>query len=85
MECLIDCNLFLIITITLISLIALICSFKKMEKGFGPFNLRIVGIILIPTFAPLISIIHKDAVSACMGLLGAVAGYLFGIKKDKSE
>jgi len=53
---------------------------RNMTKGFGSYNLKVLGIILIATFASLIGINHENSVTATMGILGAIAGYLFGIK-----
>ena len=60
--------------------IALIGVFARMSKGFGPFNLRAVGIVLIATFASLLALKDGGSLTAAMGLLGAIVGYLFGIK-----
>jgi hypothetical protein len=59
---------------------ALFGVFLKMEKGFGPFNLRAVGIVLVGTFAALLALHDGNALTAAMGILGGIAGYLFGIK-----
>lgn len=60
--------------------IALIGVFARMTKGFGPFNLRAVGIVLLATFASLLGFRDGGSLTAAMGILGAIAGYLFGIK-----
>ncbi len=60
--------------------IALIGVFIKMQGGFGPFNLRAVGIIFIATLASLLALNDAGSLNAAMGILGAIAGYLFGIK-----
>ncbi len=60
--------------------VALVGSFFKMKPGFGPFNLRVVGIILVGTFATLLALQGGESITAAMGILGAIAGYLFGIK-----
>lgn len=73
------------IGIMVISAIALIGSFRQMKPGFGPFNLRVVGIILVATFASLLALIDTDKMSATIGILGAIAGYLFGFEKQKKE
>ena len=57
--------------------------FRRMQGGFGPFNLRTVGIVLVATFAALLGTISADTRTAAIGILGAVAGYLFG--KDSRE
>ena len=61
----------------------LIGVFYRMKDGFGPFNLRVVGIVLIATFASLLALHDANSLTAAMGILGAIAGYLFGIK-DKT-
>lgn len=70
----------LIWIISAFGLIALIGSFFKMKQGFGPFNLRVIGIILVGTFAALLALTNNQSMTAAMGILGAIAGYLFGIK-----
>ncbi|TLY29836.1 MAG: hypothetical protein E6K63_03775 [Nitrospirae bacterium] len=60
--------------------IALVGTFYKMKPGFGPFNLRGIGIILVGTFAALLALQGGESMTAAMGILGAIAGYLFGIK-----
>ena len=54
--------------------------FWRMQRGFGPFNLRAVGIVLVATFAALLALKDTSSLTAAMGILGAIAGYLFGIK-----
>lgn len=70
----------LIWIISAFGLVALIGVFIKMKPGFGPFNLRVVGIILVGTFATLLALAGNQSMTAAMGILGAIAGYLFGIK-----
>ncbi len=60
--------------------VALIGVFARMTKGFGPYNLRIVAIVLIATFACLLAFRDGGSLTAAMGILGAIAGYVFGIK-----
>jgi hypothetical protein len=57
--------------------------FRRMKDGFGPFNLRTVGIVLVATLAALLGTIGADTRTAAIGILGAVAGYLFG--KDSKD
>ena len=60
-------------------------TFAKMKGGFGPVNLRVVGIVLIAVLASLLAVAKSDNLTAAMGLLGAIAGYLFGTKaKEKA-
>jgi len=58
--------------------------FYRMKDGFGPFNLRVTGIVLIATFSSLLALHDANSHTAAMGILGAIAGYLFGMK-DKPE
>jgi hypothetical protein len=63
----------------------LAACFWKMKKGFGPFNLRVIGIVLVCTFATLLAITKESSLNAAMGILGAIAGYLFGFSgKEKT-
>lgn len=52
--------------------------FWKMKGGFGPINLRVVGIVLIAALVCLLSLAKSSDITAAMGILGAIAGYLFG-------
>ena len=58
------------------------CS-RKCGGGFGPFNLRVVGIVLVATLAALLSVLYQDSINAAMGILGAIAGYLFVLKAER--
>ena len=60
--------------------ITLIGVFWRMQGGFGPFNLRAVGIVFVGTIAALLAIKDTSSLTAAMGILGAIIGYLFGIK-----
>jgi hypothetical protein len=62
-----------------VGLVALVGVFVRMKEGFGPNNLRIVGIVLIATFASVLAVHGDSALTAGMGILGAIAGYLFGV------
>lgn len=66
--------------IAAIGMVALIGVFARMTKGFGPYNLRIVIIVLVATLASLLALRDGASLSAAMGILGAIAGYVFGIK-----
>jgi hypothetical protein len=56
--------------------VALVGVMLKMKAGFGPFNLRVVGIVLISTFASLLALKDTNGLTAAM----AIAGYLFGMR-----
>ncbi len=76
-------HLILLCLIAAIGSGALIGVFRKMGKGFGPYNLRVVGIVLVATFASMLAVVADDAINAAMGILGAIAGYLFGLQNDR--
>ena len=77
-------SLALIIT-SVILIIALIFLYLKMNNGFGPFNLKVYGLTLIIGFTVIISLtdVGSEKLNACYGILGAMAGYLFGLNKEK--
>jgi hypothetical protein len=54
------------------------------QEVIGSFNLKTIGILLVITSVALIVFMYKDALIAVIGILGTIAGYLFGIKpKDE--
>lgn len=65
--------------------VTLIGAFAKMTRGFGPFNLRVVGIVLVATFASLLGLREGGSLTATMGILGAIAGYVFGLKDSAPQ
>lgn len=71
---------YLVWVFTGIGVLALTGVFWRMKPGFGPFNLRAVGIVLVATLASLLALRDSTSLTAAMGILGAVGGYLFGIK-----
>jgi hypothetical protein len=78
---------YLIWIVAVFGLTALVCVFRHMEPGFGPFNLRVVGIVVVATFATLLGL--KDngcgGLTAAMGILGGIAGYVFGIRNTRKQ
>ncbi len=74
---------YLLATIAVIGAGTLFGVFYRMRPGFGPFNLRAVGIVLVATLAALLALKGADSLTAAIGLLGAIAGYLFG--KDAKD
>ncbi|WP_319380548.1 hypothetical protein [Thiomicrorhabdus sp.] len=57
---------------------AMLQVFKHMKNGFGVFNVRITGIVIVATLASIIAVLNPSAESAAIGILGAIVGYLFG-------
>jgi hypothetical protein len=57
----------------------------RMGKGFGPFNLRAVGIVLIATLSSLLAMHDSGSLTAAMGILGAIGGYLFGLRDSTTQ
>jgi flagellar motor component MotA len=70
--------------IAVLGLVTLGGVFYRMQGG-GPFNLRAVGIVMVATFAALLALKDSSSLTAAMGILGAIAGYLFGIRDSKTE
>ena len=67
--------------ISVFGIVALVGAFLRMKLGFGAFNLRVVGIILVGTFSALLSLQGGESRTAGIGILGAIAGYLLGNKE----
>jgi hypothetical protein len=78
-----ECRLVWIIAA--IGIVTLAGVFWKMKEGFGQFNLRAVGIVLIATFASLLALRDGGALTAAMGILGGIGGYLFGMKDSSAS
>ena len=57
---------------------AIIKVFSHMKDGFGTFNVRITGIVIVATFASMLAVLSPTSESAAIAILGAIAGYLFG-------
>ena len=57
---------------------SLIMVFRHMKKGFGTFNVRIAGIVIVATFVSILAVLSPTSESAAIGILGAITGYLFG-------
>lgn len=70
--------------IAVIGTLTLAGVFWKMQSGFGPFNLRAFGIVLVATFSALLALRDGSSTTAAMGILGGIAGYLFGIRDSAS-
>ena len=58
-------------------------TFAKMNRGIRQQNLKAIGITLIAVLVVVLAIQHEGVAEAAIGLLGAIAGYLFG--KDSSS
>lgn len=69
---------FALIAITGFGVFAMIKVFSHMKDGFGPFNVRITGLVFVATLVSILAIMNPSHDSAAIGILGAIAGYLFG-------
>ena len=58
-------------------------TFAKMNRGIRQQNLKAIGITLIAVLVVILALVNEHAVEAAIGLLSAIAGYLFG--KDSSS
>lgn len=72
----------LICIVAAIGAITLCGVFCHMKGGFGPYNLRAFGITLVATFVTLLALRSDTNLTSAMGILGAIAGYLFSIHSD---
>lgn len=63
---------------------ALVGVFVKMKPGFGPNNLRALGIVLVAVFVSVLAANSDIGITSAFGVLGAIVGYLFGLR-DKSS
>lgn len=70
--------------VAVIGIGALIVLGKKMKEGFGNYNLKVYGITLVALLVVILAIspIETTNLSPAYGILGAIAGYLFGLKKE---
>ena len=71
--------------IAALGFVTLIGVFVRMKSGFGPFNLKMVGLVLVATLASVLALSDGKSVTAAMGILGAIAGYLFGLKEGSKQ
>ncbi len=61
-----------------LGVITLIGVFARMKPGFGPYNVRILSIVIVAVFACVLGMINEKALMAAMGILGTIVGYAFG-------
>ena len=76
-------NQTLIYIVAAIGIVSLIGIFIKMKEGFGEFNTKVYGITIIALLVTILAVSSVDnaKLSPVYGILGAIAGYLFGMKK----
>lgn len=65
--------------VSIFGALTMIGVFVRMRGGFGPQNLRAIGIVLVATLATILGL-ASSSLTAAIGLLGAIAGYLFGTR-----
>ena len=58
-------------------------TFAKRNRGIRQQNLKAVGITLVAVLVSLLALWGNGALDSALGILGAIAGYLFG--KDRSS
>ncbi len=71
--------------VLLVSGVAAVIACKRMTKGFGPFNIKVLCIIIVAPLAAIIALTEPTAVSAATSILGAIAGYAFGVRDEQSQ
>jgi hypothetical protein len=60
-------------------------TLRRKNQGFGPRNFRAFAIVLIGTFAALLAAQGGPAIAPGFGILGAIAGYIFGYRPSADE
>ena len=80
-----DKQLITIIIIAVITIVSLLIVARQMKDGFGPYNLKVYGITLIIGLTGILALseISPEKTTVCFGILGTIAGYLFGLRKEK--
>lgn len=75
----------ILFSILVIIVIAFILLFFKMKNGIGAFNLKIFGITFIASLGTILALsnIPQNNMTAIFGILGAIIGYLFGLKNTE--
>jgi len=79
-----SCSILAIAGVLAVSGVAAVIACKRMTKGFGPFNIKVLCIILVAPLASVIALTEPSAVSAATSILGAIAGYAFGVRNEQS-
>lgn len=74
-----------IIAVVGFGVFAIVKIFNHMKEGFGPFNVRITGIVIVATLVSILAVMNPSGESAAIGILGAIAGYLFGYGSGTKE
>ena len=69
--------------VAVVGLVVVGGSFAKMNRGIRQQNLKAIGIPLIAVLVVFLVLRTDDGLEAAVGLLGTIAGYLFG--KDTSS
>ena len=62
--------------------IALIGTFARMKSGYGPNNIKALGIVIVSVFVAILATKEPCALTAAIGLFGSIAGYIFGTPKE---
>ncbi len=77
----------ILFSILLIIILAFILLFFKMKNGIGAFNLKVFGITFIASLGTILALsdISQNNMTAIFGILGAIIGYLFGLKNPDKD
>lgn len=55
------------------------------NDALSSVDLRVLGILLVASFSTIRALVADNTVGSALGILGAIAGYLFGATTDKSD
>ncbi len=72
------------VIISVMASATLIGIFRKKEK-LTTFQFQAIGLILVATFTALIALSEEETLNAAMGILGAIAGYIVGVKTSENQ
>lgn len=76
---------FAITGVLVIGLTSVIVALNLMKGGFNLNNTRIFGIVLIASFTTVLALVSSSNADSAFSILGAIVGYLFGIKLDNQH
>ncbi len=59
--------------------------FQKYERRLRQNNIRIIVITIVCVFATFLALLKEQGITPAIGILGSVAGYIFGLKDNPKE
>jgi hypothetical protein len=80
-------RIYFVLIVAGLGIVAMVGFFFTKKPGFGPFSLKTVGLILVATLACVVAMapIEGHEQAGALGILGTIAGFLFGQKNDSNS